>query len=301
MSRSLIFSTRLCFLAAVLALAGLSQAVDMSLAQDAAADPAATPTDTAPPVAVRADAPGTHHTFDLSSRAPAARKIEQALDDPQGVDIDFIDQPLKEAFEYLADAHGIPILIDVQALTDEGVQTDEPLNLVLSKMTLRSALNIMLDPLGLTYVIEDEVLMITTQVVADEQLETRVYDVRPLIRAGFDSEQLAKTIRETIQSATWPEAQAPRHAESRSRGRFGRALSDAPAGGGGLPFDPTKLLGTSTPAAQRKPADDNRPDTALVALEGALVVTHNQATHRRLVALLEQLQRFADLGAPDGR
>jgi hypothetical protein len=117
----------------------------------------------------------------LESTSPAEERIRRALVDPQGVEIEFIDQPLKEAMEYLADAHGITIILDEKALQDEGIQTDEPLNHVLSGITLRSALRIILEPLGLTYIIEDEVMKITTQIAADEALSTRVYPVGDLV------------------------------------------------------------------------------------------------------------------------
>ncbi|MBW3542176.1 MAG: hypothetical protein KY476_18050, partial [Planctomycetes bacterium] len=117
----------------------------------------------------------------LESTSPQEERIRAALVDEQGVDIQFIDQPLKESMEFLADAHGITIIIDEQSLQDEGIATDEPLNHILSGITLRSALKIMLEPLGLTYIIEDEVMKITTKIAADEKFSTRVYPVGDLV------------------------------------------------------------------------------------------------------------------------
>jgi hypothetical protein len=97
------------------------------------------------------------------------------------VDIEFIDTPLKDAMDFLADAHDITIIMDEQALTEEGVAIDEPLNRTLSGITLRSALKIILEPLGLTYVIEDEVMKITTIIAAEDKLSTRVYPVGDLV------------------------------------------------------------------------------------------------------------------------
>jgi hypothetical protein len=48
-------------------------------------------------------------------------------------------------------------------------------------ITLRSALRLLLQPLGLTYIIEDEVMKITTQAKADEKTSTRVYPVGDLV------------------------------------------------------------------------------------------------------------------------
>lgn len=120
-------------------------------------------------------------SVDLKKNSPAEEKIQSALLDPRGVDIEFIDTPLKDAMDFLADAHDITIIIDQVALTDEGIASDEPLNQVLSGISLRSALKILLEPLGLTYVVEDEVMKITTITKADEKLSTRVYPVGDLV------------------------------------------------------------------------------------------------------------------------
>ena len=51
----------------------------------------------------------------------------------------------------------------------------------MSGVSLRSVLRLMLEPLGLTYLIEDEDMTITTQVKADEKMSTRVYPVGDLV------------------------------------------------------------------------------------------------------------------------
>lgn len=120
-------------------------------------------------------------SVDLHKNSPAEEKIQAALIDPQGVDIEFIDTPLSDAMQFLADAHDITILVDEQSLTEEGVAIDEPINRTLSGITLRSAMKIILEPLGLTYIIEDEVMKITTIIAAEEKLSTRVYPVGDLV------------------------------------------------------------------------------------------------------------------------
>ena len=120
-------------------------------------------------------------SVDLHKNSPAEEKIQAALIDPRGVEIEFIDTPLKDAMDFIADANDITIILDDQALTEEGVAIDEPLNKILSGITLRSALKIILEPLGLTYIIEDEVMKITTIIAAEEKLSTRVYPVGDLV------------------------------------------------------------------------------------------------------------------------
>ena len=120
-------------------------------------------------------------SVDLHKNSPAEEKIQAALIDPQGVEIEFIDTPLKEAMDFIADANGITIIMDEPALTEEGISIDEPINRILSGVTLRSALKIILEPLGLTYIIEDEVMKITTSLAAEDKLSTRVYPVGDLV------------------------------------------------------------------------------------------------------------------------
>ena len=118
-------------------------------------------------------------TVDLRKESPNEQRIQQALKDT--TEVQFTDQPLKDALEYLEDLHKIEIWIDAPALADAGISTDQNVNLVMSGITLRSALRLLLEPLQLTYVIEDEVMKITTQEKADEKMSTRVYPVADLV------------------------------------------------------------------------------------------------------------------------
>lgn len=73
--------------------------------------------------------------------------------------------PLSIAVKYFSERHNIPILLDARAVNSEGL-TDEPITLQIPEVSFRSALNLMLDQLGLTYVVRKEVLIITTKTVA---------------------------------------------------------------------------------------------------------------------------------------
>ncbi len=118
-------------------------------------------------------------SVDLHKNSPIEERIQAAL--REETETGFVDTPLSEAIGFLSDFHDITIMLDEPALTEEGLGTDEPINLDVAGITLRSALRIMLEPLQLTYVIEDEVMKITTQVKADEKLTTRVYPVGDLV------------------------------------------------------------------------------------------------------------------------
>lgn len=118
-------------------------------------------------------------TVDLKRTSPNERRIQKALSET--TEVSFTDNPLEEALDYLEDLHHIEIWIDKQALQEEGVNSDQQVTLVMSGISLRSVLRLMLEPLGLTYLIEDEVMKITTQAKADEKMSTRVYPVADLV------------------------------------------------------------------------------------------------------------------------
>lgn len=118
-------------------------------------------------------------SVDLQSNNPSEQKIYSALD--QITNVEFPGNPLNDVIVYLESIHNIPILLDETALNDEGKSGDDEVVLVLSGITLRSALKLLLEPLDLTYVIEDEVMKITTITEAELTLKPKVYPVADLV------------------------------------------------------------------------------------------------------------------------
>ena len=116
---------------------------------------------------------------DLHRNSPAEQRIFEELQ--RETEANFPDIPLSEVMTYFAELHNITILINSNDLGEEGLTVDEPVNVALSGIKFKSAMNIILKPIGLTYVIEDEVMKITTIVKADEIYATRVYPVADLV------------------------------------------------------------------------------------------------------------------------
>ncbi len=146
-------------------------------------------------------------------RSEAAGKIELAL--ASETEVEFVETPLCEAIEVLKERHNIEIHIDRKALDDVGVSTDEPITLKLKGISLRAALRLMLRELALTFMIQDEVLLITTPEQAETQLSTRIYPVCDLIAGSsvFQLPQagwpLAKTISQTFAPDSWDAVGGP--------------------------------------------------------------------------------------------
>jgi len=121
-------------------------------------------------------------SVDLHQASPAEERIRQELKETTQLNI--IDLTLKDAIDQIADLHKINIIFDDASLQRGNITTDTLINQQLSGITLRSALNIILDPLDLTYVIQDEVMKIVWKTDAEENPDyysTRVYPVGDLV------------------------------------------------------------------------------------------------------------------------
>ncbi len=120
-----------------------------------------------------------YSSMDLAKEGPSEKAIHDALKQP--TQMEFAETPLNDAIEYLKDYHHIEIQLDTKALSDAGITPDTPVSRVLKGITLRSALKLMLRDLQLTYIIQNEVLWITTPEEAENRLSTRVYPVADLV------------------------------------------------------------------------------------------------------------------------
>ena len=96
-----------------------------------------------------------------SQEQQSEEKIRRALHE-RG-DINFNAQPLSGVMRYFETTYDVPIVIDLIALDRIELTSDQPITLNLPPVSFRSALNIMLGPLELAYVIENEVLKITSK------------------------------------------------------------------------------------------------------------------------------------------
>lgn len=112
--------------------------------------------------------------------SPAEIEIERKLKTP--VSLQFTNEPLANVTDYLAQLAGINIFLDPQGLQEEGVLSNTPVTINVNQpISLRSALNLILEPLHLKYVIKDEVLKITSKSIANSKIYTEVYRVADLV------------------------------------------------------------------------------------------------------------------------
>lgn len=156
-----------------------------------------------------------------ASEKTAERKIEEALASPTV--LEFQETPLQDVVDYLKHYHEINIQFDEKAMNDVGVATDTAITRELKNISLRSALELVLPELDLTYLVENEVLLITTEEEAgsEEHMLTKVYPVADLITrvpvppgaespwepADYDS--MIEMITSTVAPTTWDHVGGP--------------------------------------------------------------------------------------------
>jgi hypothetical protein len=97
------------------------------------------------------------------------------------VDLEFTEHPLKELIEELKERYNIPIVLSVKKLEEAAINLETPVTVNFKQISLRAGLRNMLGELGLTYIIKDEVMQITTPEDAGSQLITKVYRVGDLV------------------------------------------------------------------------------------------------------------------------
>lgn len=100
----------------------------------------------------------------------------------EDVTVNFDKQPLSEAVSFLENYTGLNIEIDPKALAEEGFTPDTAVDLSVNKIKLRKALELMLRPLNLTYVIDDEVILITSPQSGAAKTYSKVYYVGDLVK-----------------------------------------------------------------------------------------------------------------------
>ncbi len=116
-------------------------------------------------VAIRAAEPDEPPAADfghprLRSPAELEAAINQALDRPAVMD--YADVPLRDIVDVLKLQYGIEIQLHSKALAEAKIPDDKPITFSIKGASLRAALRALLEPINLTYVVDREVLLITT-------------------------------------------------------------------------------------------------------------------------------------------
>lgn len=187
-------------------------------------------------------------------------KIQGALD--AKTEGNFPNVHLSDVMAYFQNLHGVNIFLDSQALKEQGLTADEPVNISFKGISLKLALNLILNPMGLDYVVDHEVLKITTAEEVAHTFRVRIYPVADLCNSPEDYEALEKVIDNTCL--------AKRQFRSKS-----------------YPVDDLVVGG----AAQKKVVRVNHFESiSSVPQCRALVINDTDRVHEKIVTILTQLR-----------
>ncbi len=258
-------------------------------------------------------------------------EIQKRLKTP--VLVQFDSQPLGKVIDTLGKLAGVNVYLDQQGLAEEGVSTDTPVTLTLSQeVSLRSALNLILQPHHLSYVIKDEVLKITSEQLRAGEIYTRTYSVADLIvpipnfipssnlglagalhdaygSVGFHQNSpfgggtspmavVASRDGSPSTGVISPSVLAQMSGGNNAGSSKSMPLGFGPGGLGGGPqadFDSLIDLITSTVKPTSWDAVGGPGSIAPFETNLSLVVSQTQEIHEEIVDLLEQLRRLQDL------
>lgn len=158
---------------------------------------------------------GAAESDSMQGPANAARRIERILDQPLRSPLEYPETPLNTIAGILSQEYELPIVFDTAALDAIAASPEVQVSINIQNVSLRSALELMLAQLeDITYVIDQEVLLITTEDEAQTRLETRVYRVDDLLHSGASPaseidedrfETLLDIIVSTVECDSWQE------------------------------------------------------------------------------------------------
>jgi len=129
-----------------------------------------------------------HHGED--GKSVPQRRILAALS--AQTKLEFEETPLEEVIAYLQELHGIPVVLDLKALSAEGISSDSSVTLNIQGISLAAGLRHLCRLFeGVAFTVKDEAVLITSQKVADTTLVERAYNVAPLLKQGETAETVA--------------------------------------------------------------------------------------------------------------
>ena len=258
---------------------------------------------------------------DVRTRSEQELRIEKSL--TREVSLHFENTPINEVVKHLMTLADVNIHIDKAGLEEEGVETSTPVTIDVDGIQLKSALNLMLEPLRLGYTIRNDVLQITSQIKRAGELTPVTYPVQDLVipipnfvpsgevgmqssgsansgtsTSGFPG-QLSVSVGSPQKSAGTAFAAIDDRPE-RQRDNFspfGSSGQDGQMKGGGAQADFTALIQlitqTVAPDSWQEVGGAGTIQPFNTTL--SLVVRQTQQVHDEIADLLEQLRRLQDL------
>ncbi|TWU02497.1 hypothetical protein [Stieleria varia] len=113
------------------------------------------------------------NTSSFTNSVQAEARLEEVLG--ERTSLYAIQSPLIDIIPLLADKHNVRIIVDQEWMEAAQPDLEVPVTIDAKGFTLRSALDLMLPPLGMSYIIRDEAIQITSIENAKTYQYVRVY------------------------------------------------------------------------------------------------------------------------------
>ncbi len=137
------------------------------------------------------------------------------------VNLEFVDTPLSDVASFIQQALNISVTLDTRRLDEIGIGSDTPVTVNYQGVSCRSALRMILAENDLTFVVEPELVRITSYEALESDLISVVYTVPSLLgvdrhlvavdQTGFgqDADELIEAITRHISPESWEEVGGP--------------------------------------------------------------------------------------------
>jgi general secretion pathway protein D len=270
-------------------------------------------------------------TYDPSvERRKSAKELAVEAKLNELVSVNFDKRPLAECVNFLATYTGLNIVLDPGALAEAPATEQTPVTLSLKDAKLKQVLKIILKSTGLTYSIDEGVLLLTSPQIRRTDLIVRYYYVGDLVMATRQTTNAGQmtgspapaptglSANGTPLGPTFPAPGDPNVAAAAAFGMNGQvSTADRPT----VDFGPVIHLIKSTVApgswlnqegagepaaaygmgANYAGGAGDAPDVAQIGtitpffLNISLIIRHTAEVHDEIVDLLRQLRRLQDL------
>lgn len=187
----------------------------------------------------RARGRGSLDSAHLKTRSQAEYEIEVKLDKP--IMIELRQTPLDQAIKNIQTLTGLPLLIDYRGLGQEGVSEVQPISFEPgAAMSAKNVLACVCEQAGVSYLVENDAVKITTVKKSKGRMVTKVFSVADLVTPvpNFALPEYANFDKNLMRTAL----------------NSGQALIGGlnTPGGGATPFMPQGSLGGGTPTGTQQ-------------------------------------------------
>jgi hypothetical protein len=126
------------------------------------------------------------------------------------ISLQFVEVPISDILEFLRENTKLPFDLDRAAVEEEGITTDTPVSIHVETVGLDDALSLMLSQLNLTWHVKNDVIVITSQIQAANDLRALCYPVGDLVVLSDGKDrwsvyqcELLDLIQEAVSPNSW--------------------------------------------------------------------------------------------------